>query len=180
MPSKYDIVVPTIGKVAPLKDLFLFDLENLHFLIGKSDTIWRAGTYLGSLIVPVILAVVLIIIGIMSPYGGFFPDLEIALVVLGIGAVLCWFTYQRRLLSKDGKAIQGRIIETEEREKRMGPRWLDIYGWQFGALCAFRTPEGKVISVRRYAVRNDLKDKVIADGTPIVVLYRNSRHYKVL
>jgi hypothetical protein len=180
MPSKYEIVVPTIGKVAPLKDLFLFDLENLHFLVGKSDKIWGTGSYARSMVIPVVLAVVLIIIGIMSPYGGFLPDLVMALGVLGIGAVLCWFIYRRRLLSKDGKLIQGRIIETDEGEKRMGPRWLDIYGWQFGALCAFRTPEGKAISARRYAVRNDLKDKVIANGTPVLVLYRNPHHFKVL
>jgi hypothetical protein len=99
---------------------------------------------------------------------------------LGIGGVLCWFTYRRKLLSKEGKLIQGRIIETQEGERRMGPRWLDIYGWQFSALCAFRTPEGKVISARRHAVRNDLKNKIIVDGTPIVVLYRNPRHFKVL
>src|SRR5690349_17312727 len=115
MPSKYEIVVPTIGKVAPLKDLFIFDLENLHFLVGKSKTVWGTRSYTRSLIVPVILAIVLIIIGIMSPYGGFLPDLMMALSILGIGAVLCWFIYRRKLLSKESKLIQGRIIDTQEK-----------------------------------------------------------------
>lgn len=180
MTSKYEIVIPTIGKLAPLKDLFLFDLENLHFLIGKSKTIWGTGSYTRALLLPVPLAVILIIIGMMSPYGGFSFDFGLALCILGIGGMLCWFTYRRQLLSKEGKLIQGRIIETQERQMRMRPIWLDIYGWQFGALCAFRTPEGKVISTRRYAVRNDLENKIISEGTSIVVLYRNSRHFKVL
>jgi len=185
MPSKYDIVIPTVGKVAPLKDLFIFDLENLHFLVGKSENIWRTGSYVRSLALPMILAVILIVIGIMSPYGGFFPDLGFALCVLGIGGVLCWFTYRRRLLSKEGKLIQGRIIDTQEKQRwRVGMIGPVLFagqgGWQFSALCAFRTPEGKVISTRRKAIRNDLKDKMIIDGTPIVVLYRNPRHFKVL
>ncbi len=176
MASKYDIVVPTIGKIAPLKDLFLFDLENLHFLVGKSDTFWGTGSYIRALSLPVVL----IVIGIMSPYGGFSFDFGLALCILGIGGVLCWFTYRRQLLSKEGKLIQGRIIETQEREKRMRPIWLDIYGWQFDALCAFRTPDGKIISTRNGTIRNDLENKIIMDGTPIVVLYRNPRHFKVL
>jgi hypothetical protein len=180
MASKYDIVVPTLGKVAPLKDLFLFDLENLHFLIGKSKTIWGTGTYIRALLVPSIVAMMILVMGILSPYGGFSFDFLIALGVLGIGGGLCWFTYRKQLLSKEGKLIQGRIIETHEHSKRLGPRWLDIYGWQFGATCAFRTPEGQVISNQRYAIRNDLINKVIMDGTPIVVLYRNPHHYKVL
>jgi hypothetical protein len=180
MASKYDIVVPTIGKVAPLKDLFLFDLENLHFLIGKSKTIWGTGSYALKLVVPCVLAAIIVTIGVTSPYGAFWSNLLIALGILGIGAGLCWFTYRNQLLSKDGKLIQGRIIETKEGQRRMGPRWLDIYGWQFGALCAFRTPDGKVVSTYRYAVRNDLEDKIISEGTPILVLYRNPRHFKVL
>jgi hypothetical protein len=65
MPSKYEIVVPTIGKVAPLKELFIFDLENFHYLVGKSPNIWGTGSYIRSLALPIILAVILIVIGIM-------------------------------------------------------------------------------------------------------------------
>lgn len=191
MTSKYEIVIPTIGKVAPLKDLFIFELENLHFLVGKSDTIWRTGSYERALFLPSVVAIIILVIGILQS-GVFLQALLIALCVFGLGIASCWVPYRNRLLSKEGKLIQGRIIETDEYKKEIGSTpivpvgpirvWRVHYGWEISALCAFRNPEdqSKVISTRRKAIRNDLVNKVIIDGTPIVVLYRNPHHFKVL
>ena len=183
MASKYDIVVPMIGKVAPLKDLFIFDLGNIPFLVGKAETIWGPSSYQRAFLMPGIVAAIILLIGIFA--ASFFQVFLVALGILGLGVLACWSPYRNQLLSKEGKLIQGRIIETQEKQRRhiglIGPILFIHYGgWEFGALCAFRTPEGKVISTRRYAVRNDLKDKVIVDGTPIVVLYCNPQHFKVL
>ena len=189
MTSKYDIVVPTIGKVAPLKDLFIFELGNIPFLVGKSKTICGASSYRRAFLLPVILAVVILLIGILAPAGIFLESFMIALVILALGVVACWSPYRNQLLSKEGKLIQGRIIATDEKEIRrrmpllpVGPVHISLVSpaWKFGALCAFRTPDGKVISSRRYAIRNDLMNKVIMEGTPIVVLYSNPQHFKVL
>ncbi|MBI1281482.1 MAG: hypothetical protein GC179_25370 [Anaerolineaceae bacterium] len=138
MSSKYDIVVPTIGKVAPLKDLFIFDLENLHFLVGKSDTIWRTGSYERALLIPTIVAIIVLVIGVLQS-GVFFEAFLCALAIFSLGLISCWVPYRNRLLSREGKLIQGRIIETDEYKKEVGSTpivpigpvrvWRVHYGW---------------------------------------------------
>ncbi|MCA0457635.1 MAG: hypothetical protein LCI00_26955 [Chloroflexi bacterium] len=186
MSSKYQIAIPTIGKVAPLKELFIFELANIPFLVGKEPYIAGTGSYERAILLPGFLAALSLGIGVMQ--SGIF--LEVILIALGfilLGAAACWVPYRNRLLSTQGKIIQGRIIESDEYRKNLGsvkvpvlPVRVTSYGWEFSALCAFRTPEGKVISHRRRAIRNDLVEKTTVDGTPVIVLYRNDHHYKIL
>lgn len=186
MPSKYEIARPTIGKTAPLKELLIFDRENIAYLVGKEPYIAGTGNFQRALLLPGLLSALVLGIGITQSA----VILDTLFIVFGfvlLGAAACWVPYRNRLLSAKGRIIQGRIIESDEYRKNLGsikipfvPVWMTGYGWEINALCAFRTPEGKVMSSRRRAIRNDLIEKITVDGTPIIILYRNERHYKVL
>jgi hypothetical protein len=189
MASKYDIVVPTIGKIAPLKDLFLFDLANRYFLLGTETYIAEPSNFQRKLLTSAVFSAILVII-VLPQWTLPLQLFLLGLIFAGLGFVWGWMPYRDRLLSREGRLIQGRIIENDQYRTRLGsipemplgPVRISrvYYGWEVSALCAFRTPDGKVLSTRRRAIRNDLKNKAIIDGTPIVVLYRNPRHFKVL
>ncbi len=186
MSSKYEIVRPTIGKTAPLKELFIFESENIAYLVGKQPYIAGTSTYNRTMLLPCIFVGLLLLLAVIQSSIRL-ESLLGALFFLVLGMGLCWFPYRNRLLSLEGKVIQGRIIETQENYKKVehhGIPFIPIsfvrYGWEINALCAFRTPEGKVISSRRRAIRNDLVEKITIDGTPIIVIYRNEHHYKIL
>jgi hypothetical protein len=182
MSKNYAIVVPTIGKVAPLSQLFLFEPRHARYLTGLDKSI-EPTTYQRAFLLPGILIVLCILLGLAQ------PDILPAVLVLVLffallGGVACWQVARTRYLCEHGKLIQGRIVDYDagNRPHIGGAFGVMAYweSWGINALCGFRTPEGKVMSKRIRMTRRDLANQDIQDGTPIVVLYLNENRYKIL
>jgi hypothetical protein len=184
MPKKYSIVVPKTGKFAPIDELFLFETGNWRFLVGEDQYIWGTGSYTRALTLPTLLAVATLLLGLTQP-GVMLQAILVALVFLILGLAACWRPCRNRQLRQQGKLIQGRIITFDGYRAQVGavPFFcirVVRYGWEVNALCGFRNPEGKAMSGRIRIIRNDLANRDIAEGTPVLILYRNDYHYKVL
>lgn len=182
MSKNYTIVVPTIGKVALLSQLFLFHPRHTRYLIGLDKSIDPI-TYPRAFLLPGVLIVLSLLLGLVQPES--LPAIAFLVLFFALlGVLACWLVARTRYLCANGKLIQGRIVDYQAGNK---PQIAGAFGfilyreaWGINALCGFRTPEGKVISKRVRMERRDLANQDIQDGTPIVVLYLNESRYKIL
>jgi hypothetical protein len=96
------------------------------------------------------------------------------IIIPGIVAiVMIRFYFRMRRLAAGGQLIAGKITEAK------GSRVKG--GYQVGVRYTFLSPEGESLKGYETGIRNDLRNQMLPDaGTPVVVLYLNSRLYKML
>lgn len=182
MPPSTKIVVPSIGKIASLGELFLFNVQHALFLTGRSKYI-QPYSYSRALFAPGLLMIILIGIGVLQP-----AILPYMLIISVLVAIAAWFACdsvaRTRKLCEEGKLIQGRIVDYQTGKSLASySRFNLIAGREMSyinALCGFRTPDGKTLQKRIKIVFDDSFDNPAREGSPIAVLYLNEQIYRVL
>jgi hypothetical protein len=168
------------------QDRFIVDAFNEEFVTGETQ---RPPDHLIGVVFAVVVLFIVPMIGLnlvvyeaWRTADGFSPSLAlVTLVMLMVNGILLgatWWFWRRYSLRNTGQLIDGEVVKASG-EIRPGPQGNDFV---ITVMYQFSSPRNdKAIKGTIAQVRNDLVEAPLpASGTPVAVLYRNDRNYRVM